>query len=374
MVSISATEAVPSAALPSSTPTRRRLYALDGLRFIAAVAVVGFHYTGIKTPFWGSAPSAVFPTLNEVTRYGYLGVELFFMISGFVILLTAWNRPITRFTASRVARLFPAYWAAVLLTVILQHAWRDGRTPSVLESLMNFTMVQEAWDVLNVQGAFWTLWIELKFYLLIGVFILVGITRRRVIAVTVLWPLLSQLAKATDADLLSSLLVSTYAPFFALGMVLFLLYRDGSSTVVWLAAAFNLILCLRYSIGHAESVSESVGQHVSPDVVAVLVVAMAVLLWACTAGPLSRIGWKRLSLVGALTYPLYLVHGQFGFFVIDTLHSSVPAYVVLVLAVALSLALAVALHYLVERRFHDRLRDAVARGLEDEHHGASTRR
>ena len=136
------------------TTARSRLAALDGLRLVAAFAVLAYHYSGIYTPHWGAAPHVEFPTLNELSRYGFLGVELFFMISGFVILMTAYGRTIESFTASRVARLFPAYWVAIALTFTLQQFWRDGRQPELVEALVNLTMIQEAFDIPNVQGAF----------------------------------------------------------------------------------------------------------------------------------------------------------------------------------------------------------------------------
>jgi len=340
-----------------------RLRGLDGLRFLAAALVVGYHFTGISTPYWGTEPSTVFPTLNEVTRYGFLGVEFFFIISGFVILMTAYGRKVEDFAASRVSRLFPAYWAAVLLTLGLQYFWTSGRQLSPRESLLNLTMIQEAFGVQNAQGAFWTLWPELKFYLLVGVFILVGITRRRVIAFAVLWPLLAELADVTDQALLTSLLIPTYAPYFALGMMLFLVYRDGGDLVVWLGVGFNLVLCLVHVTAYAGRATELVGQPVSPTVTALILLVMVLAVWAVSAGPLAGIEWRWLTVLGALTYPLYLVHGQFGFFVIDVAYDSLPAYVVLALAVVVSLALAAAIHYLVEKRFHERLRHAVRAGL-----------
>ncbi|MFC8731670.1 acyltransferase family protein [Luteimicrobium sp. NPDC057192] len=349
----------------SAPPRRSRLRALDGLRFLAAAAVLLYHYTGIRTSFWGVAPTEEFPGLNHLTRYGFLGVQLFFVISGFVILMTAYGRPVTAFTASRIARLFPAYWAAVVVTVLLQVFWHGGRQPSKMDSLVNLTMLQGAWDAMGVQGAFWTLWYELKFYLLIGVFILVGITRRRIIAFAVFWPLVAQLAHATHSGILDSLLIPTYAPYFAAGMLLYLLYRDGNDVVVWLGLGLTTILSAQQAHDYAAAASRSVGAAVSPTLCALAVVAMVAAIWLCTCGPLRNLDWRFLTVLGALTYPLYLVHGQFGFFVIDVLHGSVNRWVVLALAAAVSVALAAVLHYAVENRVHDRLRGAVGRALED---------
>lgn len=89
---------------------RPRLAALDGLRFVAAAAVMFFHYTSAEKLLWGNPSRLEFPGINVVTRYGYLGVELFFIISGFVIPMTAYGRTTEDFVASRFSRLFPAYW------------------------------------------------------------------------------------------------------------------------------------------------------------------------------------------------------------------------------------------------------------------------
>lgn len=358
-------QAAATTPLPVAEPAARRprLAALDGLRLVAALAVLGYHYTGIELRYWGVVPSAEFPTLHQVTRYGYLGVELFFVISGFVILMTAYNRPVESFAASRVARLFPAYWVAIVLTYLLQQAWDGGRNPGFVDALVNLTMIQSAFDVPHVQGAFWTLWIELKFYLLIGTFILVGITKRRMLAFAVLWPVVGQIAAATDSGLLQSLLIPTYAPYFAAGICLFLLYREGHDVATWLALAFTWVLCVRQATGYAERAGELTGAPVSPLVCGVVVTAVILAVLALSHGRLARIEWGWLTLAGALTYPLYLVHGQWGFFVIDTLQDDLHSYAVLAVATVSALAIAWAIHRLVERPFAPRLRRAVEQSL-----------
>lgn len=342
---------------------QRRLYALDGLRLIAALAVLSFHYTGIRLPFWGQPAFAEFPTLNEFTRYGYLGVELFFIISGFVILMTAYDRNVESFTASRVARLFPAYWVAIILTFTLQQFWHNGRQPNFGEMLVNLTMVQDPLGVPNVQGAFWTLWVELKFYFLIGVFILVGITKNRLIAFAVLWPLLGQVAAATNSDLISTLLFPSYAPYFAAGVVLFLLYREGHDAATWLALLFNWVLCVRQAYEYADRATNFVGAPVSPIVTGLTVSAFLLVVLGLTAERAAGLNWKWLATAGALTYPLYLIHGQWGFFVIDTLQQDMHSYVVLAIATITALVIAALINRLIERPFAPGLRRAVERSL-----------
>src|SRR5438105_3648135 len=90
----------------------RRFQELDGLRGLAALSIVLFHYLSrydqIYTPR-GDVPFGF--------SYGANGVALFFVISGFVIFMTLKRcKTALDFLVSRFSRLFPAYWAAALLT------------------------------------------------------------------------------------------------------------------------------------------------------------------------------------------------------------------------------------------------------------------
>jgi peptidoglycan/LPS O-acetylase OafA/YrhL len=96
-----------------------RVAVLDGLRLVAALAVAGYHLT-VAWRVDGVHPPAYFlPVAAHVTVYGFLGVELFFLVSGFVIAMSGWGRPLGAFFASRVSRLYPAYWAAVVVTTLV---------------------------------------------------------------------------------------------------------------------------------------------------------------------------------------------------------------------------------------------------------------
>ncbi len=85
-----------------------RISELDLMRFCAALAVVFFHYA--FRGFWADHVSKMpYPWLAPVAKYGHLGVELFFMISGFVILMTATNHTVRGFVVCRMVRLYPAF-------------------------------------------------------------------------------------------------------------------------------------------------------------------------------------------------------------------------------------------------------------------------
>ncbi|WP_347037637.1 acyltransferase family protein [Glutamicibacter halophytocola] len=87
---------------------------MDALRITAALIVVFYHYTAWGHDHWGTKAPEFWPVLSEFTRYGQLGVRLFFLISGFVILMSLQGKNVIGFIGSRVGRLYPAYWLAVI--------------------------------------------------------------------------------------------------------------------------------------------------------------------------------------------------------------------------------------------------------------------
>ena len=94
--------------MPTQNP---RLAVLDGLRFAAAAAVLVYHFVAVNHHAWGARTSTSLPDAQAVTAYGSFGVQLFFVVSGFVILMTAWGRAVRRYVASRPGPRVPADWA-----------------------------------------------------------------------------------------------------------------------------------------------------------------------------------------------------------------------------------------------------------------------
>ena len=135
---------------------KSRIPELDLLRFLAALAVVIYHY---------GLPADVGQPIARVTEFGFLGVQLFFMISGFVILWTATNKTPAEFVISRLSRLYPTFWVAVLLTAASLYVLRGTFNPGVV--LANLTMVPGPLRQPMLDKVYWTLVIEIKFYGLI---------------------------------------------------------------------------------------------------------------------------------------------------------------------------------------------------------------
>src|SRR5205085_2634640 len=132
----------------SSTPavSNSRFPALDLMRFTAALAVMCYHFVSSYPPTADRA-QPVLAVAASVTRYGYLGVELFFMISGFVILWSSLHRDVLAFTISRISRLYPSFWVSMVFTILCitllaRVAPSIGTTPLSLRTILaNATMM-----------------------------------------------------------------------------------------------------------------------------------------------------------------------------------------------------------------------------------------
>ncbi|HEY1485127.1 MAG TPA: acyltransferase family protein, partial [Micromonosporaceae bacterium] len=77
---------------PAAVPSKPRLEVLDFIRFLAAAYVVIFHFSAGDRGSWQKPSHELFQPLFPVASYGWLGVELFFMISGFVICMSTWGK------------------------------------------------------------------------------------------------------------------------------------------------------------------------------------------------------------------------------------------------------------------------------------------
>ncbi|MFI2753271.1 acyltransferase family protein [Cellulomonas sp. P22] len=301
-----------------------------------------------------------------MTRYGYLGVHLFFVISGFVILSSAWGRPVGSFAASRVSRLYPAFWAAVLLTATLRYLWPSFEARSPGEVLVNLTMLQDLFGVPRVDGVYWTLWVELQFYLLIAVFMRAGITTKRVLAVAATAPAFTVPATLVFPDLIRTFTVIEWLPLFCAGMVVYLMHRGGSSRLAWLALAIDVAAAALTSVVNTTSAIDQVasGARTSSAVVACGVVLCVALVAGATLVPrVARVDSRFLTRAGLLTYPLYLTHEYTGWASIEVLATHLRPIPALVLSVGVCLVVAGLVHLIAERSVQKPMRRYLERTL-----------
>ncbi len=153
----------------------KRILELDVLRGLAALAVVLFHYTTKYNELYGHDAALTLRCPN-----GIAGVFLFFIISGFVIFMTLERTKGTAdFLVSRFSRLYPVFWASVVLTYVVVAVFGlPGAEVRPRDAALNLAMFHEWAGIPSVDGVYWTLAVELKFYLLMFAIFFAGLLRR----------------------------------------------------------------------------------------------------------------------------------------------------------------------------------------------------
>ena len=323
----------------SDASSGHRLVEIDALRGVAALSVVLFHMTTRYSDLFHPAvpPSLSFPG-------GHYGVNLFFIISGFVIFMTLERtRTSSDFVVSRFSRLFPAYWAAIALTFTLTH-WLGlpGHLVSAGVVVANTVMLHGLFGVPSVDGVYWTLEVELLFYA--GMLLLYRLGRLGGIH-QALWGLLLLrwvyfgAVHLFGIDLswtIYRLLILQYIPWFALGIAIYSAVhgrgpRSGWPIVTAVAAVLTLLATESLFVG-----------------------ALAFVLGGLVlAAAYGRSAWLRLPplvWLGTISYPLYLLHENISWSLqLRLLALGLPTDVVVVSALGIILAMAALLSRWVER-------------------------
>lgn len=297
-------------------PLGQRFRELDGLRGLAALAVVASHFGEGHNSHFLEDPAAF-----HDFAWGAYGVQLFFLISGFVILMSARGaHRSSDFVISRVSRLYPVYWLSLAFAVGLLLIWPvPGFSLSLLDVVVNTTMVQRWVLVPNVVDVYWTLAVEMQFYVIILLVLLLTrcrLTDRAVLVTAAVWSAVSWIValvvmtRTTEdpqldpmsVKLLNNLTVAEYAPLFVLGMAFYLVRRERRH-VLWAALAAASAVASAF-VFRGSLHGTLVAAAVVIFAIVVLRESTKVLLWA------------PVQFYGRVSYSLYVIHAIPGYLII----------------------------------------------------------
>lgn len=340
----------------------QRFLFVDGLRGLAALSVVLFHFLDAVNQ---TAQPWIWPALERLFSYGYLGVDVFFVISGFVIPFSVRNAEPTpgfllRFGVRRSIRLDPPYWFTILLELcaiklgLMLFPALGTPFPSLEQILTHFVYAQEILGHGSIVAIFWTLCYEVQFYLVfVGALVmarsLAGSAGPRVASVLMTGLgaaafLLSVTIFFTPVDTpLHGLFIDRWYQFF-LGYLAMRCYLEQRISPGFIAAS---VLILAGSLAYLESAADN---GLSALCIAWLLVAAArrhkMSVWL--ARPVSQF-------MGRISYSLYLVHPVIGWRLIKLLHelngapfTAAQAWLALAAGVAASVASAWLMYRLIE--------------------------
>ncbi|PJG48625.1 acyltransferase [Sphingobium sp. LB126] len=310
-----------------------RLTELDALRGLGALCVLVFHYSTRFHELFPQAAHVPFSFLG-----GNYRVLLFFTISGFAIFFTL-DRigTVADFAVNRFARLYPAYLVAMLLTLGIEYLARASQLligPGAI--LANFTMLQGFAFLPEVDGAYWTLTVEIAFYFcMVAIWKWVGL--KRLEPVLLGWLALRWLYALWPGmpERIVMLLVLRYLPFFIIGI---LSYRVWAGQRRW-----------RQQVPYAALALLSIATVDSPDISLAGIILLAAFA-ALVAGRLRFLRLRPLVWMGGISYSFYLIHQHVGFVVmLKMAEAGYSPWTGFAAAFAVALGLGTLINWCVER-------------------------
>lgn len=346
-------------------PNPAHVLGIDAVRFLAAVLVMFFHYgfwVGFKTTtsaYLISQGLVSYPALFEWTKFGWIGVQIFFVISGFVIAYSAEKATGYKFLVARVVRLFPAAFVCATISLIAGILVHYTSYPELFLLYVKSVTLwpQGPW----IDDSYWTLAIELFFYAV--VFLLISFNRFHLIAkvaiamglVSLVFSLIGLLGRSPVAESLphvllkiqdsrvADLLLLNHGMFFALGVFLWLqlLKKRASQHIFW-CGLFMVAGCIQIAATVASFNAKGAEMPLLVPV-AIWLAALGIIVFSVVLNPLLANApvWvaKTLRRMGLMTYPLYLLHQNTGLAVIgQVIKQGVDPYVALCIGITFALA------------------------------------
>jgi peptidoglycan/LPS O-acetylase OafA/YrhL len=349
-----------AAAVSPSKKHQGQIIGLDIVRSVAAVYVMLYHYgcwIWAGNALSGGTLGAQDHWMGSFSWPGWVGVEIFFVLSGFVIAYSAQGNTASGFAKSRITRLYPTAWICTLITLVTvglfegSQYWLSSVRPLV------HTIAIAPWTTVWIDGSFWTLAVELSFYFIIFLLLAFRLYERLGIVMMALGASTSILAVyrcgivaglyggplgAKIMDFAQNqryfFLLTDHGMFFALGSLIWLCLLQRVSLSRLIGAVVCTVGCLAEIYLHSSlfvSDAEQRGLSVIEGsrchaLLPMTIWALAILAIICSVSFNARVmtlvgarGARVIRYLGLMTYPLYLVHQKAGFEIISILQRRV---------------------------------------------------
>ncbi len=298
---------------------KEEILTLNLLRFFAALGILFVHKFSSLIDL-GYIPEFL-KFLSPLTEHGYLGVNLFFLISGFVITLSSEGRTFGEFISARFIRLFPVFWICVSITTLFTLLMSSVHI-SLFQYLANLTMMPHYYgEYAFIDGSYWTLEIELRFYLFIA-FILfiktfINVSLQK-IALLISLPLLCHTLfynpySSSFLNVYGGYILMPfgyeYAQYFIAGILFYGIYKENKAYYNYIAIALCYCAAIIQALDHSYATN-------SPTIIVLHITLFFGLFLAISLKKIPNTSYaflgtaykKILVTLGAITYPLYLLH------------------------------------------------------------------
>ncbi|MDB5120416.1 MAG: acyltransferase [Sphingobacteriales bacterium] len=294
-----------------------RLEWVDSLRGLAALGVAIMHIYVRLRDYYPSIPAFQENSLPglfilDFTNLGKICVVVFFLISGYVIPYSLFNKDLNQFAISRFFRLYPAYWVSIMASIMVIGF------PPLIQLFTNITMLQKFVGQQDIIGVFWTLQIELIFYFICALMFYSGLLFNQTAILRAFYSLLGFSFVLASIRFITDIKLPVVVPLGLDVMLLGLLYRrfekkEGSLDAKKMLNIFAIFIILLLPISFmAYNKDYGFGEKWYKYFVSY---SVAILIFVS----FSKYKWhtKTLVYLGAISYSLYLLHPVIGMDLVD---------------------------------------------------------
>jgi len=300
------------------TNARQHLYSADYIRAIASLMVAIFHLGGKALP---------------ILNYGWLGVELFFVLSGFII---CWSLPIDynfrhtgAFIRKRLVRIEPPYLVSILLILIINKIFLHQTKIDWKNLLMHLGYINNFWNEPYLNPVYWTLGIEFQYYILIALIFPLLLKKWGAFFIVLLTALFSVL------PVTEGLIVAVF-PLFSMGILSYFYKKQRLNFKVFVSLLTIVFIISIFSLGILKSLT---------GLVAVSILSSEKLIKN-----------KVISFLSNISFSLYLTHDIIGSRVVVYIGTLMPKTLfwkglIFASGIFLSIAVAYGFYLLIEKPF-----------------------
>jgi len=331
---------------------KKRYLILDYLRAFSAVLVILYHYTVRYHELYGdNIANSCF-----IFKNGFMAIAVFFILSGFLITENIENdKSMINFVFKRFVRLYPSYWVCVIITSIVCFYLLPDKVLSLKEIIINLSMFEGFFGIKYVDGAYWTLRVELLFYAFIS-FIIFFNLREYLIYILFFIVSVSLACNLFNSQyfiikLYKYLFPPQYIHMFISGMIISL-YNKSKKELVKRKLIYIIIILL--------SIINQFISHGGIYTIAFLLFMFSIIcfikLFPDYSIPKSFLG-VSIQWVAKVSYPLYLIHQYFGYAIIKYLYGfGYYSNIILIIPIFLSIFVASLIYKFIEVPFAKKMR------------------
>ncbi|KEY18779.1 acyltransferase family protein [Kaistella antarctica] len=309
----------------------KRITILDGFRVIAIIVVLLFHF---YTFFQDDKYLYNFGFTN-LFSFGKLGVEFFFIISGFVISLTLTKcSNFVEFLKKRFLRLIPAMLVCSIITFAIMRTFDSNllfaKSHSFSNLLLSNTFISP--ELINnifqtkynyIDGAYWSLWVEINFYIVIGIvyfcnknkllqnFSIVSLLLTLIyflftskLGGDIISPIIGESLFVAGKNIIKLLNLVAYSNWFLLGIILYNLYHKK---LLRYYIYFTIVFVLQIILI----------QNTVQNILFLVFIYSLLMLFIYKPNKIRFLGNTFISKLGVVSYSVYLIHGHIGVLVIN---------------------------------------------------------